>query len=304
MIKACLTCGKEFQVAQWQINTGRGKYCSKECANQRSTKIDKVCPVCKKVFAVFPSESRIKYCSIECYEKTLHGAGNPNYKGKKVKVLCQQCGKELSVYPWRVKRGVKYCSFECRHEAEKDRVIRVCKQCGKEFWTWPSAIRKGSGSGTYCSFECVKASKPSRVNKTCPTCGKLISLTPRDIKGGKRFCSQSCANRLENNGRWLGGKSFEPYCYKFNNELKEYVRDKFDRRCFVCGTPENGRKLSVHHVDYNKLQGCKGKTWVLIPLCNSCHNKTNHNRWQWFNLLINYWALNPEINLHGIYNFT
>jgi hypothetical protein len=30
MINLC-PCGKEFKIAQWQLNSGRGKYCSQEC---------------------------------------------------------------------------------------------------------------------------------------------------------------------------------------------------------------------------------------------------------------------------------
>ena len=70
LIKICLTCGKEFQVAQWQINAGKGKYCSKSCANQRSTKIKKTCALCGREFLIFPSEATKKYCSIECYNKS------------------------------------------------------------------------------------------------------------------------------------------------------------------------------------------------------------------------------------------
>lgn len=41
------------------------------------------------------------------------------------------------------------------------------------------------------------------------------------------------------------------------------------------------RRHDVHHIDYNKLQGCEGHQWKLVPLCRSCHTKTNHNRKYW-----------------------
>ena len=96
---------------------------------------------------------------------------------------------------------------------------------------------------------------------------------------------------------WKGGIAFGKYCPKFNKKLKEEVREKFGRKCYLCPKTEkeNGKKLDVHHCDYNKGQGC-GQKWSLIPLCHKCHIKTNFNRWYWFNLLSNYWALNPEIN--------
>ncbi len=91
----------------------------------------------------------------------------------------------------------------------------------------------------------------------------------------------------ENHFNWLGGKSFEPYCPKFNNQLKEHIRNKYGRQCFLCGCLENGRKLCIHHVDYDKTQGCDGKQYRLIPLCNSCHSKTNTKNREYYLTLFN-----------------
>ena len=94
----------------------------------------------------------------------------------------------------------------------------------------------------------------------------------------------------ENHWNWKGGISFEPYCNKFNNAIKEEIRERFNRTCVLCGEHEyENAKLCVHHADYNKGQGC-GKKWSLIPMHKKCHAKTNYNRWYWFNLLNNYWA--------------
>lgn len=82
---------------------------------------------------------------------------------------------------------------------------------------------------------------------------------------------------------WKGGISFEPYCPKFNDALKEEIREKFSRVCFLCPKTEeeNGRKLDVHHVDYNKEQGCNGVRWLLVPLCMSCNARVNKDRDYW-----------------------
>jgi hypothetical protein len=87
---------------------------------------------------------------------------------------------------------------------------------------------------------------------------------------------------------WKGGISFEPYCVKFNRVFKEYIRFKFNNKCFLCSmtTEENGQLLSVHHVNYNKNCGCDGdKTCNFVPLCRSCHSKTNYNRDYWQKLI-------------------
>ena len=91
----------------------------------------------------------------------------------------------------------------------------------------------------------------------------------------------------EDSSNWKGGVSFEPYCPKFNNRLKEHIRLKYGRKCFLCGCPENGRKLAIHHVDYDKTQGCNGNEFRLIPLCCSCHGKTNIKNRDYYTSLFN-----------------
>ena len=86
---------------------------------------------------------------------------------------------------------------------------------------------------------------------------------------------------------WKGGISFEPYCPKFNNTFKESIREKFGRVCFLCGAPENGRKLDVHHVNYDKSCLCSEIECEFVPLCRSCHSKTsNGDRDYWENTII------------------
>lgn len=81
---------------------------------------------------------------------------------------------------------------------------------------------------------------------------------------------------------WRGGLSFEPYCPKFNELLKERIRERDNRTCQLCGTKENGKKLSVHHVHYDK-ENCEP---LLISLCNRCNAKVNYNRDHWETLFI------------------
>lgn len=124
--------------------------------------------------------------------------------------------------------------------------------------------------------------RDSKVGENNPNYGKHPSEETRQ--------KMSVSHSGQNNWSWLGGISFEPYCPKFNNTFKERVRNAFDRKCFLCGALENNKRHFVHHIDYNKNSICNGKEWAFVPLCNSCHSKTNNNRWYWFNLLINYWS--------------
>ena len=85
---------------------------------------------------------------------------------------------------------------------------------------------------------------------------------------------------------WKGGVSFEPYCVKFNREFKERVRAFFKYKCMMPGCGHvwqpGERRLSVHHVNYNKMVCCNDVKPLFVPVCpNGCHNKTNHNRDHW-----------------------
>ena len=89
------------------------------------------------------------------------------------------------------------------------------------------------------------------------------------------------------NGNWKGGTSYEPYCPKWTKELRERIRAYFDYRCILCGKTEteNGRKLSCHHVEYNKLACCDGKLVHFAALCDRCHSKTNFDREHWQDII-------------------
>ena len=90
----------------------------------------------------------------------------------------------------------------------------------------------------------------------------------------------------EKHHNWRGGTSFAPYCPKFNNIFKESIREKFNRKCFLCGEKENGRKLSVHHVNYDKECLCNDIKCEFVPLCMSCHNKTSNGDREYYEALI------------------
>ena len=116
-----------------------------------------------------------------------------------------------------------------------------------------------------------------------------------EVHKGKKLSEEtkkkiSEARKGENNPNWRGGISFEPYRPKFNESLKEKIRKQFDYKCFLCGKTQEEQinemknqgkqphRLSIHHVDFDKEQGCNGREWRLVPLCLSCHAWTNYNR--------------------------
>jgi hypothetical protein len=123
----------------------------------------------------------------------------------------------------------------------------------------------------------------------------------------------SCSKQGISLDEFSGFVSFEPYCEKFNESLRERVRTRFDCKCALCNkTQENNIdkrekhwKLSVHHVFIEKLACCETKIEemdtlrtrlppqiarfgepefseeelkyirMMVPLCLSCHGIMN-----------------------------
>jgi len=94
---------------------------------------------------------------------------------------------------------------------------------------------------------------------------------------------QSEAHRGEKCYFWKGGISFEPYCSKFSRQLKRETRSRDKFTCQLCDEKENGKKLDVHHIHYDK-SNCNPD---LVSLCRSCHGKVNVNRNFYEELFIN-----------------
>ena len=119
----------------------------------------------------------------------------------------------------------------------------------------------------------------------CPECGKFTKVK-------ERFCSLKCSHAWhvgQHATNWQGGISFEPYCPKFNANLRQRIRAFFDFECMMCGksTEENGQGLSCHHVEYNKQACCDGMPVQFAALCARCHNKTtsSSDRQRWEDML-------------------
>jgi len=72
------------------------------------------------------------------------------------------------------------------------------------------------------------------------------------------------------------------YCPKIDDACRESNREKYNRCCFLCNKTEeeNGRRLSVHHVDMNKTQGCNDTNWKLVPLCSHHHGVSHNEVWE------------------------
>lgn len=68
------------------------------------------------------------------------------------------------------------------------------------------------------------------------------------------------------------------YNYQFKESLKKKIKERDNYTCQECNNTEN--ILSVHHIDYDKLNN---SSYNLITLCLICHGKIQKNREHWKN---------------------
>lgn len=160
---------------------------------------------------------------------------------------------------------------EGKHHSEKTKEKISESLLNKKFSKEHKQKLSEAKIGTFRSEEIKKKISVAQQNMTETTKQKMRD-NHADFRG-------------EKSGMWKGGLSFEPYCIKFNDEFKERAREYWNRRCVLCGKDEkeNGNRLNVHHVTYNKDTCCDGSVPLFVVLCNSCHGKTSGNREYWEN---------------------
>jgi len=128
-------------------------------------------------------------------------------------------------------------------------------------------------------------------------CGNKFKVREANLKNGSTKSCGCLTNKLisekisgEKGPNWKGGISYGKYCPKFNEEIKKEIREKYNNCDYISGLHKdicnNGQNLDVHHINYDKEQGCNERKWQLISLSRSNHAKTNYNREFWNKLFI------------------
>ena len=190
-----------------------------------------------------------------------------------------------------------YTSNELAPKSNK-KIVAVCEECGAyrvismqgyralchgcaQKKRWENPANREKASATHKTPEArQKQSVAMKKHWDDPEAWQKHSVAQKkrweDPEERKRLSAARQHVSIED---WEGFAKEQKYCPKFNEELREKVREKYGRTCWLCGKTEaeNGRRLSVHHIDMNKNQGCgdddddEGIRWRLIPLCASCH---------------------------------
>ena len=186
---------------------------------------------------------------------------------KKILAACDNCGKIREIIKYNYRDLCHMCAMQM------EETIRKLSEAHKGMYFSEEHKRKISAAekGKVLSEETKQ--KMSNTHKGM-----------HHSEESKRKISDNHANfRGAQSGMWKGGVSFEPYCIKFDDEFKERVREYWNRKCILCEKTEleNGRKLDVHHVMYNKDTCCDDSILLFVVLCNSCHSKTNGKREYW-----------------------
>ena len=211
------------------------------------------------------------------YGKEQWNKGKTKETDDRVKKSGENISKTLKIF-FATDEGKKYAK-------ERGKTLKIFFT-SEEGQKWLDKHNRGEKSPMY-GMTGDKA--PFYGHKHTGESKQKMSENTRDMSGennplfGKKRPEHSKRMEGKKNPNWQDGISFEPYCIKFNDDLKERVRDFFDRKCYVCGKNEmnNGQRLSVHHVNYDKMVCCNDVKPLFVPLCQSCHSKTQKDREYW-----------------------
>jgi len=122
----------------------------------------------------------------------------------------------------------------------------------------------------------ISNSQPNKGTSICYNTGRT-----RFKKGDIPWTKINGNPKMKREGHWnwQDGKSFEEYPIEWEEKRRLAIR-YWGNICHVCGSKEN---ICVHHINYDK-EDCR--IMNLIPLCRSCHTKTNMNRILWHKIFI------------------
>lgn len=175
--RICEQCSASFETYPSLIKEGKGKFCSRKCANKsREKKVKRICQFCGESFKIQPNKIKRGlgiFCSKKCRINSQ--------KRQKIQI-CKECGKKFETKISRIKnnRG-KFCSRECytkwksKNSGGKNnpswrggKIKRICEVCGRNFEVTPYVIKVGEGK--YCSVMCSRKRRKMPKHHTKPEC--------------------------------------------------------------------------------------------------------------------------------------
>jgi hypothetical protein len=141
-------------------------------------------------------------------------------------------------------------------------------------------IRKGFESAGYELLSQNYVKDSHKLTYKCPI-GHIHSMRWGNFRHGKRcptcFLIDNILNKTGDKCyNWQGGITKHPYCDVWRDkEYKESIKERDGYKCKNPDCKQDGNKLVIHHIDYDK-KNCHPSN--LITLCNSCNIRANSKR--------------------------
>lgn len=242
-------------------------YVSSELSKYSHKQVWRICIKCgeKKLICYYA----YRHLCAKCSQQHIRGPFNIEYFNQLINTINENYINEIKTF-----NDFGYYSIDLAHSSTK-KVWRICQKCHQEKLI---PYRQRTNLCIRCSQLNKKRSIETKNKISKVQRGKYISHETR-----KRI---SAALRNISYNEWESFAKENLYCPLFNESCREANREKYGRKCFICGCDESEnvtstgiqRKLSVHHVDMNKQQGCNNYEWKLIPVCMHCHNLVHSPR--------------------------
>ena len=241
------------------------------------------CEICGKDKYFAKWEQKIKkhfYCSQTCNvlgrSKFYSGELGCNWQGGKIEVECSECGIKLFKEKNQLNKSNRYyCSDICMGKYySKNMAGENHPNFGRKFPEFSERMKKNN---------------PMKNKETKEKVSKSLKKAFKDGTWINRTGSyHSLESRLKQSlAKGGNGIKFVDRIYPgiFGTVLKKRIKDRDDHICQCCFQTEEqeiehvGRRLPVHHIDYNKFN-CVDTN--LITVCLYCNNIANGDREYWF----------------------
>jgi very-short-patch-repair endonuclease len=217
-IVKCAYCGKEIEVASYQIEMSKNNFCNKQCQGKynrgRKRSIAKdikvYCAYCGKgkyVKSYKYNKNQNYFCDRYCQGKYKTANAPSNVE---VELICENCGKRFKRKKKHISKKFekKFCNRQCAAEYKKKRVIVKCAWCGSDIEK--NICHLDRSEKYFCNDKCDGKWKSkhwvgennhnySKVIATCYYCGKTFKRKKSQVdKNEKQFCNKKCFNKYLN----------------------------------------------------------------------------------------------------------
>lgn len=262
-----------------------------------------ICLYCKKPFVGYKKKKRL-YCSKICY---INGKV-PYNKGKTFEEMYgEEKANKIKNAISEKKVGVRSSFYGKHHTESAKKKVSIANKGEKSGW-WgkhhteitKDKIRKAKKGKTFEELYGIEIAEKLKANLRMVNIGKHLPSVSEKLKKlysnpinhpwyGRHHTElsrkkDSASKQGISFEKWEKFISFEPYTLDFNKVFKELIRQRDNYTCQLCNLFEEDciklykRKLTIHHIDYIKLnsfpQNC-------ISLCTRCNFLVNKDREIW-----------------------